>query len=158
MKNSFNISTLALILVMAWPSFGKAEPLSGIFNTGVSDVDEIDNTTLDIRFHPCKEDFALTCGTVERVVNPDPEATDVMPDGSPIVGFTMITGLVDKGKGRYRGGKINAVDESISKNKMIWYGLKVDKQSDNSLKAKGCLGPICPRTMIWKAADETALE
>ena len=128
---------------------GHAANLSGTYNTGVSDVEATGASSLDILFHPCSGDEALTCGTVQRVVNPAPDAQDAMPDGTPVVGFTMITGLKDKGKGRYRGGRINAVDESLSKGKMIWYGFKVDVQDDGGLKAKGCLGPICPRTMKW---------
>jgi len=136
-------------------SVAAAAPLTGI-NTGASDVDGAEGASLNLRFHACDEDPALTCATIVELVNPAPDAKDTMPDGSLVIGFTMITGLKDKGDGKYRGGKINAVDESISEGEMKWYGLKVNNQFDGTLKAKGCLGPICPRTMIWTAVEETA--
>lgn len=152
MAARFLLSILGAVFFTAGPV--SAASLTGVYNTGVSDVEDSDNVSLNIRFHPCQDDTALTCGTVHRVLNPAPDADDTMPDGTPVLGFTMITGLKDKGDGRYRGGKINAVDESISKDKMVWYGFKLDIQDDGSLKAKGCLGPICPRTMVWLKAGE----
>ena len=131
----------------------SAEPLSGVYNTGVSELEEADAASLNIRFHPCEDDSTLSCATIVEVVNPAPDAKTILPDGSPIVGFTMIKDLKDKGDGKYRGGKINAIDESIEDGEMKWYGLKVTNQFDGTLKAKGCLGPICPRTMIWTAVD-----
>ena len=133
-----------------------AAPLSGVYNTGRSEVEGAEDSSLDIEFHACKHDEALSCGTILRVVNPGPDATDTMPDGSPIVGFTMITDLEDRGKGKYRDGKINAVDESIEDGEMRWYGLKVTDQFDGTLEAKGCVGPFCARKMIWTRIEASA--
>ena len=135
-------------------NIATAAPLTGTYNTGASDVEGTDSASLDIRFHACATDPELTCGTIVRLVNPSPNSSSTMPDGSPVVGFVMITDLKEKSAGKYRGGKINAVDESISKGKMTWYGLKVDNSFDGTLTAKGCLGPFCPRTMIWKLVDD----
>jgi len=75
----------------------------------------------------------------------------MLPDGNPIVGYVMVTGLKVKKPGKYRGGKILAVDESMVKGKMDWYGLKIDDNYDGTLTATGCLGYICPRKMTWTA-------
>ncbi len=147
-RRSIVTFTLSCLCVAAITN-AHAANLSGVYNTGASDVEATGASSLDILFHPCSDNEVLTCGTVQRVVNPAPDAQDAMPDGTSVVGFTMITGLKNKGEGRYRGGRINAVDESLSKGKMIWYGFKVDVEDDGGLKAKGCLGPICPRTMKW---------
>ncbi|MEO0398613.1 MAG: DUF2147 domain-containing protein [Pseudomonadota bacterium] len=142
----------AASLVFAWGISGlaHAETLSGVYNTGRSSVDDTQSGTLDVKFHPCKDDIALSCGTVVRVVDPaDPSNPQTMPDGQPMVGFTMVTGLEDQGEGKFRGGKINAVDESLDEDKMIWYGVKIDVEDDGRLKLKGCLGFVCPRTLYW---------
>ncbi len=146
---------LFLAIGLGLGSAAMAAPIAGVFNTGESDAVDDASASLDIRFHPCADAPAETCGTIERVRDAAPGDADVLPDGSPLVGFTIVRGLEDKGEGRYRGGRINAVDESIRKDKMVWYGLKVDRQGPDLLKAKGCLGPICPRTMYWSAIDAT---
>ncbi|MEM6415123.1 MAG: DUF2147 domain-containing protein [Pseudomonadota bacterium] len=127
----------------------QADVLGGLFNTGTSDRNENQRGTLNIEFHACEEDPALSCGTVKEFIDPAPDAVMVLPDGSPMVGFTMIKGLKDKGKGKFRGGKINALDESIEKGEMVWYGVKINKVDDGTLEIKGCLGPFCPRTLVW---------
>lgn len=130
----------------------QAKTIDGIYNTGASQEEDGPSGTLDVEFHPCADDEERSCGTIVRVNNPAPNSGDTLPDGSPIIGFTMITGLKDKGDGEYRGGKINAIDESLSKDEMIWYGVKID-QEDGQLKVKGCLGFICPKTMYWKKVN-----
>ena len=156
MTSKFLLFAVSAVLLAGAPA--AAAPLTGVYNTGASDVDGAEDASLNIRFHACKDDAARTCATVVEVVNPAPDAKKHLPDSSPIVGFTMIKGLKDKGEGKYRGGKINAIDESIADGEMKWYGLKVTNQFDGTLKAKGCLGPICPRTMIWTAVEEAAAE
>ncbi len=148
-------------LYALFSSVATAAPIEGVFNTGKSDAEETEageasDATLDIRFHACDAAPEETCGTIVRVRDTSPDEPNVLPDGSPLVGFTIITGLVDKGDGKYRKGRINAVDESIRKDRMVWYGLKLDRESANLLKAKGCLGPICPRTMYWRAIEDMA--
>ena len=135
--------------LFASATVSHAAPLDGVFNTGVSEVESANEATLDIKFHPCTDDAKRTCGTILRVVNSSPDAADIMPDGSPVVGFEMITDLKDKGDGKYRGGRINAVDESLEKGKMMWYGLKIDQLDGGDLKVRGCLSVICGRTMTW---------
>ncbi|MEL7485660.1 MAG: DUF2147 domain-containing protein [Pseudomonadota bacterium] len=147
------VSISAVLFAMV--AGAHAAPIEGVYNTGVSEVEGADEATLDIEFHPCADDGAKTCGTILRVVNPSPDASDVMPDGSPVVGFEMINGLKDKGDGKFRGGRINAVDESLEKGKMMWYGLKIDQLGGGDLKVRGCLSVICGRTMVWSPrADE----
>ena len=145
------IRMVSLFLVLAFlPAAGHAEHISGVFNTGQSDVEGAQGSTLDIKFHPCLDDVDRTCGTI-IALNQDDSAqqVDTMPDGSPIVGFQMIKGLKFVGDNQYKRGKINAVDESIEKDKMTWYGLRVRDNKDGTLTAHGCLGFICPREMVW---------
>ncbi len=141
-----------------------AAGLSGDFNTGPSLEKEAAGASLDIRFHPCKEDQALTCASVLRTVEPNgPTGRDTLPGGEPIAGFVFIRGLEARKGGFYRDGKIAAIDESMIKGRLIWYGLKIDPQPDGALKATGCLAFICPRVMKWtplspKSAAEPAAD
>lgn len=131
-----------------------AQALEGVYNTGRSD-ETGDASTLDVKFHPCAHDTEQFCGTIVAVHDPaDEPGADVLPDGSPIVGFTMIKDLEIKGGGEYRSGEINAVDESLEKGKMVWYGVKIDDPADGTIKVRGCLAFICPRTMIWTRVIE----
>jgi len=130
-----------------------ARPLSGVYNTGASEVEGAAKGTLNVRFGACVNDPSLTCGVIEKVVDPAPAAKDKMPDGSDIVGFQMIKGLKEKSAGKFRGGRINAVDESLNKDKMIWYGVKID-ELEGAVKVTGCVGFICPRTLLWKKVGD----
>ena len=152
-----------ITLAMAAVSLGFAAapvcaaPIEGVFNTGRSEQNADETGTLDVRVHPCEDDRALTCATVAAIHDPaDPDQPQIMPGGAPIIGFTMITGLEERDPGEYRSGRINAIDESIEKDKMIWYGVKVDALPDGRLKLKGCLGFICPRTMYWSPVASAA--
>ena len=136
----------------------SATSIEGVFNTGASEVETASGESLDIRFHPCPDDATLTCGTIVDVLNVAPGDDTTMPDGSPVVGFQMISALEYKGEGKYRRGKINAVDESIEKNKMIWYGLKIDHLKDGELKVRGCISFVCGRTMYWKPVSDLSSE
>jgi len=131
-----------------------AQALDGVYNTGRSD-ETGDSSTLDVKFHPCADNAERFCGTIVAVHNPaDGPGGDVLPDGSPVVGFAMIKDLENKGEGEYRSGEINAIDESLEKGKMVWYGVKIDDPADGTIEVRGCLAFICPRTMIWTRVDE----
>ena len=148
------VGMVVAIATVALTVEATAATIAGVYNTGLSDVDDDETGTLDIRFHPCKDEPDETCGTVEAANNPsNPDAPDVLPDGSPLVGFTMIKGLVDKGDGKFRKGKINAIDESFDKGKMVWYDVKIDDEA-SQLKVKGCVRFICPRTMYWQKISD----
>ncbi len=149
-KRYLFLTAMTIGVVMALP----ANAIEGVYNTGVSD-DEGDQQSLDVKFHPCEGDAALTCATVIHVRN----MTDplVLPDDRPVIGFTMIKNLKKKGDGRYRKGRINAVDESIRKGKMKWYGVKVDTRDDGALEVRGCVANVCPRTMVWTPVDAASV-
>jgi len=147
-----------LALIGGASAVAKAETLTGLYNTGPSQVEEADGASLNIRFHECDYDTALICATVVEVIEPNtPSGQDILPDGEPIIGYVMIKDLKSKGKGKYRGGKIASLDESMVKGKMLWYGLKIDDTYNNELKARGCLGIVCPRTMFWTAVDNSSV-
>ena|GEM_PF-1483351 len=150
-------ATLAIVVLMAGalPKLAMAQDaapvLDGVFNTGRSEIKEANGASLNISFHPCEYDPALSCATVVSVDEPNgPTDVNILPDGDPIVGYLVVKGLTPKGGGKYRSGKIAALDESMVKGKMVWYGLKVNEMGDGNLEARGCLGFICPRTMIWR--------
>lgn len=129
----------------------RSATLDGVYNTGPSDSDENENATLDVEFGPCADQAERLCGVIVAAHDPDdPDRRDVLPDGSPVIGFAMVRGLKDKGDGEYRGGEINAIDESLKKGEMIWYGVKIDALPGGDLEVRGCLAFICPRTMVWK--------
>ncbi|MEM9262135.1 MAG: DUF2147 domain-containing protein [Pseudomonadota bacterium] len=142
-----------LLVVGLLSANASARELSGVYNTGASGEEAAPAGTLDIEFHPCADDAEKICGTVVRINDDGPANDGLMPDGSPLLGFTMIVDLEDEGKGRFRDGKINAVDESLSKGKMVWYGVKVNVPESGPLEVKGCLAFICPRTMYWYPSD-----
>lgn len=125
-----------------------ANAIEGVYNTGqTADEDGAEGETLDIKFHVCDDNADRICATVINVRNATEALT--LPDGRPVIGFTMITGLQEKSAGQFRKGRINAVDESIRKGKMKWYGVKVDERDDGALEVRGCVARICPRTMVW---------
>ncbi|MDZ7626957.1 MAG: hypothetical protein U5J99_00965 [Parvularculaceae bacterium] len=155
MKRCMGLVTAA---VLAVAPAALASPLAGDFNTGPSLVEEANGASLNIRFHPCTDDTAQTCASVLEMVEPEgPSGSTLLPNGEPIVGFVMIRGLTPKGEGAFRSGEIAAIDESLVKGKMVWYGLKIDKNADGTLAATGCLGFICPRKMTWTAVGAPAL-
>ena len=147
----FVFSNSPLNYLSAW-----ALPDDVVYNTGASSLEEAGSSSANIRFAPCPDNIERFCGTVVEIVNPeDPPGPDVMPDGKPVIGYPIIRGLKDKGDGKFRKGKIIAMDESLEKGKIVTYDIKIDDNFDGTLKVKGCLGPICPRTMIWRAVSET---
>ena len=150
----FLLAPVAALALLSPPAF--AASINGVFNTGVSDEPGAENSTLNLAFAACEATPEETCATIVAINDPAPDAKDILPDGSPLLGFTMITSLVDRGDGKFRKGRINAVDESINKGKMKWYDLKVDLLDNGDLKLRGCLGFICPRTMIWTRVDAAA--
>jgi hypothetical protein len=148
---------LAALAICAAPASALGEAISGDFNTGPSPEKETVGASLNIRFHPCADEPELTCATVLEAVEPNgPSGRTILPNGDPIVGFVVVKGLKPEGDGKFRDGKIAALDQSMIKGKMIWYGLKVDDNFDGTLAATGCLGFICPRKMVWTAVGATA--
>jgi len=141
---------LSLASLLALSASAHAASLGGVFNTGPSLEEEAAGASLNISFHPCSDDEALYCATVLETIEPaGPSGRTVLPNGEPIIGYVFISGLKPNGEGEFRSGKIAAIDESLIKGKMIWYGLKIDENADGSLTATGCLGFICPRKMLW---------
>ncbi|MGF1544247.1 MAG: DUF2147 domain-containing protein [Parvularculaceae bacterium] len=133
---------------------GPALAIDGTYNTGRSEVATDESTTLDVRFHPCPHDGALVCGSIERVHNPtEPVETARLPNGEPVLGFTMIVGLEETSPGAFRGGRVNALDETLRKGRMKWYGVKIDEMSDDAIKVRGCLSFICPRSLVWRKIE-----
>ena len=149
----------ATIFLTAMTALSPAAPsgLPGVFNTGPSLEKEADGASLNIRFHPCAENADEICATVLETIEPNgPSGKTVLPNGEPVVGFTFIRDLKSKGEGKYRDGKIAAIDESLIKGKMVWYGIKIDENPDGTLSATGCLGFICPRKMLWTTVGGAA--
>lgn len=154
-KVSVAATSWAAVIAVGSFSAAMATTIEGTFNTGQSEMENSGGGALEVKFHPCADDPQLSCGTVVRIVDQaDPNEPAVMPDGSDLLGFVMVTGLKHKGDGQYRGGKINAVDESIDKGEMAWYGVKVDVLDDGRLKLKGCVGFVCPRTLYWAPVED----
>lgn len=155
-KSAFAASVF-IACVMLQIGATQAENLQKLYNTGPSTVNEAKDASLNIRFYPCANDGALFCARVVAIIEPNgPSGQDMAPDGKPVIGYEVITGLKSKGKGKYRGGTIVALDESILKGKIIRYGIKIDDMSGGDLHARGCLGFICPRKMIWTVVEEDA--
>jgi hypothetical protein len=152
MLRPFRLATALgpILLTAGFGAVANAATLEGDFNTGPSLEKEAAGASLDIRFHPCKDDQSRTCASVLRAVEPNgPSGNDALPGGEPIAGFVFIRDLEARTGGKYRDGKIAAIDESVIKGRMVWYGLKIDLRPDGALNATGCLGFICPRVMIW---------
>lgn len=137
----------------------QAADLSGVFNTGPSLEKEANGASLNIAFHPCTDDKALYCASVLETIEPEgPSGKTILPNGDPVIGFEFVRNLKPRGDGEFRDGKIAAIDESLIKGKMIWYGVKIDKNADGSLTATGCLGFICPRKMLWTMVEPAGAE
>lgn len=147
---------LALLgLVVSRAQASEPDALSGIYNTGASDTQSANGETLDIEFHPCADAPDRYCGTVVALHEPNgPGTGDPLPSGDPVVGFQMIENLKPVGDGKFMRGRINAMDESFEKGEMIWYGLRIEDEGNGTLIARGCVGFLCPRKMVWtKVAD-----
>ena len=143
---------LAVVLLLA--PYAYAEGLSGVYNTGPSETDGAAGASLNVEFSPCLQNAERYCATVLEVVEPEgPSGEDLLPDGSPVVGYVFITGLKLKKEGKFRGGKILAVDESIADGKMKWFDVKIDDNFDGTLTTTGCLAFICPRKMTWTRVE-----
>ncbi len=141
---------LPVVFALAISASACAEPLGGAFNTGPSLEKEAAGASLNISFHPCADDSSLYCATVLETVEPGGRSgRTTLPNGEPVVGFVFIRGLKPEGEGKYRDGRITAIDQSLIKGKMIRYGLKIDENADGTLSATGCLAFVCPREMIW---------
>jgi len=144
----------ASLFAVAIAGVAHAAELSGAFNTGPSLEKEANGASLNIIFHPCTEDKTLYCASVIETVEPNgPSGKTVLPNGDPVIGFEFIRNLKSKGDAEFRDGKIAAIDESLIRGKMVWYGVKIDKNADGTLTATGCLGFICPRKMLWTAVE-----
>ena len=152
------MKTTAIVLsALTALSPAAAGGLTGDFNTGPSLEKEAHGASLNIRFHPCADNQETICATVLETVEPNgPSGKTALPNGEPVVGFVFIKGMKPDGEGRYRDGKIAAIDESLIKGRMIWYGIKIDDNFDGTLAATGCLGFICPRKMLWTAVGAGA--
>lgn len=149
-------TTIFLIALSAMSPVAASGP-SGVFNTGPSLEKAAEGASLNIRFHPCADDEEKICATVLETVEPNgASGKTVLPNGEPVVGFVFIKDMKSKGEGRYRQGKIAAIDESLIKGEMIWYGIKIDDNFDGTLAATGCLGFICPRKMLWTTVGPAA--
>ena len=149
-------ATIFLIALTALTPAAASGP-PGVFNTGPSLEKAADGASLNIRFHPCTDNVEKICASVLETVEPNgPSGKTVLPNGEPVVGFVFIRDMKSKGEGRYREGKIAAIDESLIKGEMIWYGIKIDDNFDGTLEATGCLGFICPRKMVWTTVGAAA--
>ncbi len=139
-----------MAVAFATNAVADEQALRGVFNTGPSLNEAALGSSLDVQFHACADDAAKVCATVIGFHEPNgPSGETTLPDGSLIIGYTIVTGLKAKKHGKYRGGNILAVDESVIEGEMNWYGLRVDNNFDGTLTASGCLGFICPRKMTW---------
>ena len=151
-----HIRYILLAATLASASYAHAEGLSGVYNTGPSETEGAAGASLNIEFHPCEQDTERYCATVLEIVEPEgPSGNNLLPDGSPVVGYVFVTGLKHKKEGKYRGGNILAVDESIADGKMKWFDVKIDDNFDGTLTATGCLAFICPRKMIWTRVESS---
>lgn len=145
------------LLAMAVPPPAAIGGLAGVFNTGPSLEEAANGASLNIHFHPCTDDETLVCATVLKTVEPGgPSGKTVLPNGDPVIGFVFIRDLKPRGEGKWRDGKIAAIDESLIKGKMVWYGVKIDDRFDGTLEATGCLAFLCPRRMTWTTVEPAA--
>ncbi len=125
---------LLLILAILLPGFANAAVLTGVYQTAPGKSGGF----LHVEMGACANDAALTCGTILRAYkadgSPDPAYEHL---GKPIV-----WDMVDKGNGKWSGGKIWAPDEDKT------YGSKMTLDG-NVLKVSGCVLIFC-REMVWQ--------
>ncbi|MEM8771719.1 MAG: DUF2147 domain-containing protein [Pseudomonadota bacterium] len=134
----------------------KTVPLTqGVYNTGASLVEEAQDASLDIHFHPCQDNEKRYCASILKIHEPNGSSGQTMlPNGEQIIGFQFIRGLKPVGNGEYRRGRIVAVDESIAEGEMREYGFRLKQNEDGTITARGCLGAWCPRVMTWTPAPK----
>ena len=94
-----DIRYILLAAALVGVSNAHAEGLSGVYNTGPSETEGAAGASLNVEFHPCEQDTECYCATVLEIVEPEgPTGEDVLPDGSPVVGYVFVTGLKHKKK------------------------------------------------------------
>lgn len=83
----------------------------------------------------CSDGSGNYCGTIIDIVNNENKSS---------IGSPIITGMEDRGNGRYRGGQIWAPDQDQ------WYNSRMNLESDGTLSVYGCVagGLIC-RGQEW---------
>lgn len=119
---------LATIFMMATPAW--ADDVYGLWQTTPDDNGNYGH----IKVEQCGTKI---CGTLVKSFNPDGSVLK-----SENVGKKIIWDMVNKGDGRYAGGKIWSPDRNKTyKSKMTLKG--------NVLAVKGCVGPICRDGGQW---------
>ena len=145
-----------LAMTIAGATVASADIVGKTFNTGAGGEVESLTNTLDIHFEPCESNSERICGRVANIVLPDGTyltEPSIMPDGTVLQNMYLITDLEAKGGGKYRGGRVFVVDESIRDEKMKYYGFIVDENDDNTITVAGCIGIICPRKLVWTVVN-----
>lgn len=83
----------------------------------------------------CDDGSGSYCGEIVEIIDNENDSA---------LGVTIITGMEDRGNGRYRGGRIYAPDQDQ------WYNSRMNIESDGTLAVYGCVagGLIC-RGQTW---------
>ena len=119
----------AASVLMAGAAF--ADPVLGIWKTQVDDG--------AYAYVTISECGAKVCGVISRTFNADGEYK------SGNIGKKLVWDMQPEGDGAYRNGKI----WQPSKDKV--YSSKMDL-SGNTLKVRGCIGPICKK-QTWSRVN-----
>jgi len=122
----------ALMLPMA----AYAGTVNGIYQTEKND----EGAYLLIKFGPCQNNKALSCGIIHRAV----DAKGASTTDYEHIGKAIVWGMKDKGNGKYGSGKIWAPDTGKT------YSSKMEMKGKN-LKVSGCVAIIC-RAQTWLKA------
>ena len=87
-----------------------------------------------VQIHLCEDGTGTFCGTI----------LDIIGNETTSVGLPIITGMLDRGDGKYRSGRIWAPDQDR------WYQARMNLESSHQLSVYGCVagGLIC-RGQDW---------
>ena len=153
MKALAPLASAALLVGLAAPAAAHdgAEHAPGVYGLWLT---QDGNAT--VRIAECgPADMAGTpCGTVASADIPEGAPTtdvnnkDESLRGQPIVGLTMLDGFEWRG-GKWKRGHIYNPEDGKSYKSSI----AVDDDDPDTLKVKGCIGPLC-QTQRWTRVEE----
>lgn len=118
---------------LALPSLALADTVSGNYRTEANE----DGAFLVVKFGPCPQNGAQSCGIISKAVGPDGKSIS----GYEHIGKPIVWGMQDRGNGKWGKGKIWAPDTNKT------YASKMERKGAN-LKVSGCVAIIC-RAQTW---------
>lgn len=135
---------LSLVVLVLSISSAWSEVVSGVFKTNPS---EETGGYLHIKFAPCVDDKAMSCGTIETAIRKDGSKNENYEHLGELMVWNMKAGT----EGRYKGGKIWDPSENNEDGSKKIYNSKMELKG-NILEVQGCILFFC-KGQDWERVD-----